>query len=246
MVVVLDIGNTNIHVGLFKEEILVKNTMYPLSGKSIADKILNIVKGQRISGVAIASVVPRLTTQLTKFFKRRLAISPLVVSSKHNCHLTFDYYKPKTLGADRIANVVGGLARYRRDLIIIDFGTATTLDIVLKNGRYLGGIITPGFDIITEALARRTALLKKVSLRKPSYIIGKSTEECIQSGIFNGTAAMINGLIQKIKKKYKKNFLCIATGGWGKTMTPQIQHITYYDPHLCLYGTLKIYYYNAS
>ena len=141
--------------------------------------------------------------------------------------------------------MVGGLARYKRNLIIVDFGTATTLDIILKDGYYLGGIIFPGIGTLMDALVERTSLLKKVSLKKPAHIIGTSTEECIQSGIFNGTVAMISGLIRKIRKEYRKNFLCVATGGWGKIMSSQIEEIKYFDPDLCLFGILKIYYYNA-
>lgn len=246
MVAALDIGNTNVHLGLYRGEKLVKKVVYPLTKKSIEKNILKILKDKKLDGVAIASVAPRFTAKFKKFFKKTLNISSIIVSSNVNCYLNFGYRKPETLGADRIANVVGGLARYKRDLIIIDFGTATTLDIVLKNGYYLGGIITPGMGTLMDVLIRRTALLKKVSLKKPAHIIGRSTEECMQSGIFNGTIAMIGGFIQKIREKYRKKFLCVATGGWGKVISPQIEHIKYFDPDICLFGILKIYYYNAQ
>jgi len=245
MVVVLDIGNTNIHLGLYNGEKLVKKVICPLTEKSFEDRILKVLKGKRVDGVAIASVVLRFTTEYSKFFKRRLNISPLIISPNMDCHLKFGYRKPETLGTDRIAGVVGGLARYKRNLIIVDFGTVTTLDIILKNGNYLGGIIFPGIETLMDVLISRTALLKEVSIKKPVHIIGTSTEECIQSGIFNGTVAMISGLIREIRKEYRKKFLCVATGGWGKIVFSQIKEIKHFDPDLCLFGILKIYYYNA-
>ncbi|MCK4251981.1 type III pantothenate kinase [candidate division WOR-3 bacterium] len=245
MVVVLDIGNTNIHLGLYNGEKLVKKAICPLTEKFSKDKILNVLKNKRMDGVAIASVVPRFTSKFSKFFKERFNISPLIISPNMDCHLKFGYRKPGTLGTDRIAGVVGGLARYKRNLIIVDFGTATTLDIILKDGYYLGGIIFPGIGTLMDALVERTSLLKKVSLKKPAHIIGTSTEECIQSGIFNGAVAMVSGLIRMIRKEYRKKFLCVATGGWGKIMSSQIEEIKYFDPDLCLFGILKIYYYNA-
>ncbi len=245
MVAVLDIGNTNIHFGLYRGETLVRNFICPISERAIERKILKIVNVKRIDGAAIASVVPNLTPQYIRFFKRWFSISPVLVSSDIHCNLTFGYYKPQTLGADRIATAAGGLARYKRNLIIVDFGTATTLDIIFKNGFYEGGIITSGVDTLMNALTGRTALLKHVLLEKPAHTIGRSTKECIQSGIYNGTVTMISGLIQKIRKEYRKKFLCVATGGWGKAMSSQIKEIKHFDPDLCLFGILKIYYYNA-
>ena len=246
MVVALDIGNTNIHFGLYHGETLVKHLIYPLSEKTVENKMRKAIDGRELEGGAIASVVPSLTPRYIQFFKRKLSLSPLLISPDVECHLTFGYYKPHQLGADRIAAAAGGLARYKRDLIIINFGTATILDIIFKNGRYPGGIITPGVETAMNALASRTALLKEVPLKKRVHLIGRSTEECIQSGIYNGTIAMVHGLIQMIKKTFKKRFLCIATGGWSKVMAPHIPEITHVDSDLCLYGILKIYYYNAS
>ena len=246
MVASLDIGNTNFHFGLYRGEKLIKKVVYSVTEKVLEKKILKILKNKKVDGVAIASVVPPLTLEFSKFFKREFNISALIVSSDLNCHLRFDYYKPETLGADRIANVVGGLARYKKDLIIIDFGTAITLDVVSENGFYLGGIIAPGIRTQMDALIKGTALLENISLEKPKHLIGRSTEECMQSGIFNGTGMMIRGFIQSIGKKYKKKFVCVAVGGWGKVMYQQLDgEIKHYDPDLCLFGALKIYYYNA-
>lgn len=245
MVAVFDIGNTNIRMGLYEVQKLVKEIRYPTSTKSVENKFVKLLRHNRPEGIAIASVVPHITRRFVRFLKEDLAISPFIVSSQVDCHLTYEYYKPETLGADRIANVVGGLERYKNNLIIIDFGTATTLDAVLKNGRYLGGFIFPGIGASLEMLSEKTALLPLVRLKKPIKTVGRSTEECIQSGVFNGTVAMMKGLIAQIRKEKKKKFLCIATGGWSKIMTPLIREIKYCDFDLCLYGVFQIYNYNA-
>lgn len=245
MVVVLDIGNTNFHFGLYQGETLVKHFVYALKEKTIEDKVRKAIDDRKLEGVAIASVVPSLTQRCMQFFKRQLSLTPLLVSPSVECHLTFDYYRPHQLGADRIATAVGGFVRYQRDLIIIDFGTATTLNVVFKNGHFVGGIIIPGVEALRSALTGRAALIKEVVLKRPAYLIGRSTEECIQSGIYNGTIVMVRGLIQAIRKEYNKRFLCVATGGWGKTLSSQIDEIKHYDPVLSLFGILKIYHYNV-
>jgi type III pantothenate kinase len=245
MVAVFDIGNTTIRMGLYEAQELVKKITYPTFEKSVEHKFVKLLRRNKPEGIAIASVVPPVTQKFVRYFRRDFTVSPLIISSKVDCHLTYEYYKPETLGADRIAHVVGGLARYRKDLIIIDFGTATTLDIVLQDGRYLGGLIMPGIGASLETLSKKTALLPLVKFKKPIKTIGRSTEECIQSGVFNGTVAMIKGLIAQIRREKKKKFLCIATGGWSNIMTPSIREIHYCDPDLCLYGVFQIYNYNA-
>jgi len=246
MITAIDIGNTNIHVGLYAGERLRKKLIYPTRKGVREPSFIEMVRVNVPVAVAITSVVPRMAKRFASFFRKHFGLTVFRVSSRVETHLSFDYYKPQTLGADRIANVVGGLARYRRDLIVIDFGTAITFDVVLRDGRYLGGMICPGTQTMAEALSQHTALLKKVAVTKPSHLIGRSTEECIQSGIFAGTAAMVQGLIEKIKTVYHKRFYCIATGGAGELMSKHITGINKSDPHLCLFGTLTIYRYNAK
>jgi type III pantothenate kinase len=246
MVAACDIGNTNIHLGVYEGERLMKRIIFPRDERSLESKILKNFSYDNVSGAAIASVVPSLTQRLKKVFRRRFHVSPVIVTSAIDCGLTFGYRKPKTLGADRIANAAGGRARYKKNLIIIDFGTATTIDIVFKNGHFAGGIITPGIETLMHALAERTALLKKIPIKKPGRTVGASTEECIQSGVFNGAVAMVDGLIKKVRKEYRNKFLCVATGGWGKIMAQQIAGINRYDQNLCLFGILKIYYYSVT
>lgn len=245
MVAAFDIGNSNIHLGVYHGGRLVKRTVSPVPSKHIECDLMKMLDRKKITGAAIASVKPKLTPKVVRFLIGQYRIEPVIVSSKVDCHLKFDYRKPTTLGADRIANAVGGLARYKKDLLIASFGTATTLDIVLKNGHYLGGLITPGVDLLLDGLASRTALLKKIVLQTPRRFIGQSTEECIQSGVANGAVVMIQGLIQGIRRECKKRLLCIATGGWGQFMALQVKQIACFDQDLATFGVFKIYEYNA-
>lgn len=245
MVAAFDIGNSNIHLGVYRGGRLVKRTVSPIHGKHIECDLMKMLDRKKITGAAIASVKPRLTPKVVRFLKDQYKIEPVIVSSKVDCHLKFDYRKPTTLGADRIANAVGGLARYKRNMLIVSFGTATTLDIVLQDGHYLGGLITPGVGLLLDGLTSRTALLQKVVLQTPRRFIGQSTKECIQSGVVNGAVVMIQGLIQGIRRECKKRLLCVATGGWGQFMAKKVKQIACFDQDLTTFGVFKIYEYNA-
>jgi type III pantothenate kinase len=146
------------------------------------------------------------------------------------------------LGADRIATVVGALSRYERDVIVIDAGTAITIDVATRGWHYLGGIICPGMRILSEQMHRQTAQLPRIRIRKPKNLIGRSTEECLHSGVFNGTMAMVSGLVRDIRKQERRDFLCIATGGSGKVIAAIVNDIDRYDDDLGIYGVLQIYY----
>ena len=246
MIVAIDIGNTNVHVGFYSGNRLGRKLVYPTRKGAREPSFIENVRVNVPVAVPITSVVPRITKQFATFFRKHFGLAIFRVSAKVETHLSYDYYKPQTLGADRIANVVGGLARYKRNLIIVDFGTAITLDIVLRDGHYLGGIICPGAQTMATALAQHTALLRRVAVVAPPRLVGRSTEECIQSGIFRGTVAMVHGLIEKIKTGYRKRFYCIATGGNGESIAKHIVGINKYDPHLTLFGTLTTYRYNAK
>ncbi|HEC78350.1 MAG TPA: type III pantothenate kinase [candidate division WOR-3 bacterium] len=246
MVAAVDIGNSNIHCGLFRGRRLRKKIVYPLIHKNVVNKVIRELRREEIKGAAISSVVPSFTYRFAKLLQHNFGVLPIIVSAKTASFLKFDYYRPETLGADRIANAVGGLVRYRKNLIIIDFGTAVTFDVVLRNGRYLGGIIVPGALASLDSLVRQTALLKPVPYKERATLIGRSTEECIQSGIFNGTVAMVSGLVRQIKRRMKKRFLCVATGGWGERAARRIQEIDCFYSNLCLNGIMEIYYYNVE
>uniref|UniRef100_A0A7C4XE19 Type III pantothenate kinase n=1 Tax=candidate division WOR-3 bacterium TaxID=2052148 RepID=A0A7C4XE19_UNCW3 len=245
MVVAIDIGNTQTHIGFYRNGKFEKILNLPTE-KSGKEKVLKkIFLGNNFVAIAIASVVPQVTEGYIKFFKKFLHTMPLIVSGKLKTPVKFRYRNINNLGADRIANVVGANLRYKKDLIIFSFGTATVCDVVLKNGKYLGGLIAPGIKTGIRALESRTTLLKKVPLKIPKKFLGLSTEECLQSGILNGTRLMVQGVIREIEGQYRKKFFCVSTGGLGKLMKDLIPEISLYDPELTLYGIIKIYYLNV-
>lgn len=245
MVAAFDIGNSNIHLGLYRNGYLIKWSAMPVETAHIEHNLTRLLVRRSITSAAIVSVVPGITPKVVHFLKHRYKILPMIISAKSCRYLKYAYRRPATLGADRIANAVGGLERYRKNLLVISFGTATTLDVVLKDGHHMGGIITPGIGLLLNGLSTRTALLRKVKLKKPYRYIGRSTEECIQSGLVNGSIVMIQGLIENVKRECKRKLMCVATGGWGELMTRYIEQIDAFDQDLSTYGVYKIYEFNS-
>ncbi|UCF71053.1 MAG: type III pantothenate kinase [candidate division WOR-3 bacterium] len=245
MVVVFDIGNTNIHIGSYKGHTLKKQWSFPTKKNMPVRKVKAILADKRVEGMAVASVVPRLT-RLVRIHGRKLGLPVNVVSTKVDCGLEFKYHDPKTLGADRIAAVVGALTRYARDVIVVDAGTAITIDVALSTGDYLGGVICPGMHILSEMMHDKTALLPRVVVKKTRTLVGRSTEECLQSGIFNGTMFMLSGLVREIRRRHGRDFFCVATGGGGELVSRHVEDVERFDADLCMYGALIIYYRNVS
>lgn len=242
MILTVDIGNTNIHMGLYQYEKMVWNEKYATK-HGIDKKFFRVLfRTKNIEGAGIASVVPTIGRKLTLYFRKDFGIKPIVVRSTLKMPVKIAY---KNLGADRIASIVGGFSRYHSNLIILTFGTAITCDVVLKNATHLGGIILPGLGTQLGSLKQRTALLKNAYLQRPRDILGKNTNECIRSGIINGTKFSIQGFIQKIKKTTGSHYKIIATGGDAKKMVAVIPEIDTYDPDLPHYGILNLYYDNA-
>ena len=241
MVVSFDIGNSNIHFGLYRDGHLIKWSVFPTRGRSLKPVLKKVLVQKNIKGAAIASVVPKATEEIKRYIKQQYRMIPVMITAKLKTPLKFAYRDPTTLGADRIANAVGGLFRYKKNLLIISFGTATTIDVILKNGHHLGGVIAPGIDLLMSGLTENTALLKQVKMQKPGSYVGKTTAECIQSGVINGSIAMVQGLINAIKGEVRKKMFCIATGGWGQQMRKYIDEIDAFDQDLTTFGVLKIY-----
>jgi type III pantothenate kinase len=244
MVVVFDIGNTNVRLGLYVEDRLERKIVYRSAKRLPGAQIRKILSHDDVEGIAIVSVVPHLTKQLIKICRVN-KVKTICVSPKSECGLTYRYRNPNELGADRIAALVGALTRYKRDVIVVDAGTAITIDVARKAGDHLGGIICPGIHMLSESIHKGTAQLPKIKVTRPRNLIGRSTEDCIRSGIFNGTMAMLNGLIHDIKEQIRGDFCCVATGGLGDMVARHVDAIDEYDENLCMYGALNIYYRNA-
>ena len=203
MILTVDIGNTNTVFGIYNNDKLI----YKFRIQSIHDKTTdeyasllltllerNNVNVSEIEGAIIGSVVPQLQYTFNRMIKKYLKINALIVNSEIKTGITMQVDNPKEVGADRIANAVAGVEKYGRPCIVIDFGTATTFDIINKNGAYIGGIICPGIMLASKMLRSNTAQLPEVSIKKPASVIGKNTVHHIQSGIYFGYLERINGL----------------------------------------------------
>jgi type III pantothenate kinase len=198
---------------------------------------------KQITGAIIASVVPASVFHLTMLCEQHLKTKPLVVGDpavKLGIAVKMDI-PTATVGADRLANAVGGHITYRKPLIIVDFGTATTFDVADGEGNYLGGAISPGINLSVEILHSATAMLPRIAVERPARVIGKSTTEAMQSGIFWGYVGLIEGMVQRITSEFGSDLAVVATGGLAPLfvgVTPLIHHL---DPEITMRGLVEIY-----
>jgi type III pantothenate kinase len=198
---------------------------------------------KRINGAIIASVVPQSVFHLTMLCEQHLKTKPLVVGDpavKLGISVKMDI-PVNTVGADRLANAVGGHMTYKKPLIIVDFGTATTFDVADGEGNYLGGAISPGINLSVEILHSATAMLPRIAVERPNRVIGKSTTEAMQSGIFWGYVGLIEGMVERITAEFGADLAVVATGGLAPLfvgVTPFIHHL---DPEITMRGLVEIY-----
>lgn len=248
-----DVGNTNTVIGIFLPE---KNnpeisfrivTENRTTVDEVDMKIGHMMKSHcvmwsEIDCIVYSSVVPSVDNVFFSLFER-YKIHFLNVDINTKTGLIFKYDKPEDIGADRIVNAVSGYQAYgvNENIIIIDFGTATTFCVVLKEGIYQGGIIAPGLNMAMEALSRNTAKLPKISFKRPPFVIGTSTTSSIQSGFYFGWTAMVEGVIGMIKKQLNKEFRIILTGGHASLLAKGLSMKVEVDDNLTLKG-LKIIY----
>lgn len=227
MLLVADIGNTSINVGVFKDEKLICNWKLASDKNRSEDEygivLSNLTRHRNFEGKFEAAVVSSVVLPLTERFKaaieKYLEIPVLVISSKIDTGIKLDVEKPKEVGADRIANASAAYKFYKTPAVVVDFGTATTFDIVSNDGRFIGGIITPGIGISAESLSSFTSLLPKIKIAPPPSVIGKNTIDNMLSGLVRGHAAMIDGLIFSIEQELGSPVTVIATGGYSTILT---------------------------
>jgi len=244
----IDIGNTNITLGLFEGDELKRTWRLATDNHKTSDEygllITNLLTQfgeKKIDGACISCVVPPLQPVFEDTLKKFFAIEPVILEPGVKTGIAVMYENPKEVGADRIANAVGGFYRYKRSLIIVDFGTATTFDYITAKGEYVGGAIAPGIGISSEALFQRTAKLPKVEFQAPSRVVGRNTVESIQSGLFYGYVSMVDGMIKLMKLETRDNPLVIATGGYASLIAPKSKTIKIVDPDITLYGLKYIF-----
>jgi len=245
MLLTIDIGNTSIHAGIFKNKRIIRTMLIQTdTGKQGILKTLKKCLSadiKNIDGVIVSSVVPEVTI-ITKYIIRKLLnIKPIILGSDLNVPIKNLYKEPKQVGQDRLVNAYACKQLYGSPAIVLDFGTATTFDYINRPGDYEGGIITPGVNITIDALAEKTALLPKIRLDKPNRLIGKDTVSSIRSGVFFGLASMCDGLVLKIKKNYKTSSIVIATGGLANLFSSYCKEIDKIDKYLTLKGLSILY-----
>jgi len=254
LLLVLDVGNTNTVIGIYDEERLLKHWRL-MSVIRTADEIgiyllnllsLSSISSDRIRGSIMSSVVPPLDTPLREGISSYLGIECLKVSSEMDLGLEVRYASPHEVGADRLVNSVAGVARYGAPLIIVDFGTAITLDIISPDGAYLGGTISPGLGTGMEALFGKTARLPKVSLEAPPSVIGNTTMASIQAGIMYGNAGLVDRLVEKTWEDLGCRGKVVATGGQAQNIADLSRTIDLVDPWITLEGLRLIYLRNST
>lgn len=255
MLLAIDIGNTHTVIGLFKDKELLYRWRVASNLARTEDEVgpvllflfeKNGYKADDVSGVCISSVVPDLTPVYMLFSKKYFNISPLIINSQIKLGLKVKYHEPASVGADRLCNAVAGIEKYGKPLVIIDYGTATTFDCIDDKGDYLGGLISPGIDTSIKSLHLKAAKLPLVELTFPDHLIGRTTEESIQSGVLFGSIFMIEGLIKAIKKELGNKAKVVATGGLSKKIAKRTKLIDFVDSYLSLDGIASIYYMNIS
>jgi len=189
-----------------------------------------------LTAVSIASVVPELTFAYSRMSADRLGIRPLVITADCVQSLRVDYNPPSSVGADRLCGAVAALAKYSAPLVVVDVGTATVFDVVGENGVYRGGIIAPGLETGIEALHGKAALLPRVETVFPASVVGRNTEEAIQSGVLYGAVLMIDGMVEKIERELGYPSTVVATGGFAEVLQPHCRRLQNIEPNLVLEG----------
>jgi type III pantothenate kinase len=250
MLLAIDIGNTNIVLGVFQENRLKGNWRIATRLAKTSDEYgilmldlfrANGIRPDRIDGVILSSVVPPLTPIFTEMSHRYFHSQPLIVDGAMDTGLINRYEPPRDVGADRIVNAVAAYRRYGGPVIIVDFGTATTFCAVTKKGEYLGGAITPGITISAEALFQGASKLPKVELAKPRSIIGQDTVSSIQSGLLYGYAGLVDAMVTRMKKELGSRTQVIATGGQARLILSETKTINEVRPFLTLEGLQLLY-----
>lgn len=251
MVLVFDIGNTQIVAGLFDADRLAADWRLQTDRRKTVDEYGILFKSmlreagdiplERVKAAVISSVVPPVTGIIEEMIEKYFKVSVLSVGPGVRTGLAIKYENPREIGADRVVNAVAGVKLYGPPLIIVDFGTATTFCAIAANGDYLGGAIAPGLGIASEALFQCTAKLPRVEILKPKAVIGKNTVHSIQSGLYYGYIGLVENLIRRIKAEMACEAKVVATGGLAELVAADTDLVDIVNPHLTLEGLRLIY-----
>ena len=250
MILAVDIGNSNIVIGGVEgNEILFEARLRTDATKTSDEYCIDVkmilevyeVNKAAVEGAIISSVVPQVLNSIKTALKKLCGVEPLVVGPGLKTGLNIQVDVPSQVGSDRIVIAVAALAEYKAPLILMDMGTATTIEVVEPDNRYVGGIIFPGVRVSLEALTSRAAQLPGISLDKPQQVIGKNTIDCMRSGMMYGTAAMLDGLIERIEEELGHKATIVATGGLARFITPLCKREIILERDLLLKGLNIIY-----
>ncbi|HHV78251.1 MAG TPA: type III pantothenate kinase [Firmicutes bacterium] len=245
MLMAIDVGNTNIVVGAYDGERMLTHWRIATNKQKTSDElgilIIQLFNHAQIdpgavNAIVISSVVPPLNHTLEAMSYKFWHLRPTLVSAELDLGVPIKYDNPWELGADRIVNAVAAKQLYGAPCIVVDFGTATTLDVVSAQGEYLGGSIAPGISISTEALFKRAARLYKVEIRRPNRVIGSTTSDALQSGIFWGFVGQVEKLIERTQMELGQQAFVVATGGLAGLIAPECKGVHKVEPFLTLEG----------
>lgn len=265
MLLTIDTGNTQTMVGLYDrgaptpdrrpETGLINHWRVATNPDRTEDELAVMLGGfladhdlglhADITGLAVSSGVPAATASIRRFATRYLRVEPVVLGPGVKSGMIVRYEDPRAVGADRIANAVAATDLFGPSNIVVDFGTATTFDVIDAEGAYLGGAILPGLEISLEALFERAALLRQVDLVEPGTTVGRNTHESIQSGVVYGTASLVDGMVDRIESEVGETTV-IATGGYAELIAPHTASVEHHEPWLTLHGLRLVHEKNAS
>jgi type III pantothenate kinase len=250
MLLVIDVGNSNIVIGIYEGTCLVRNWRISTDKSRTSDEyavLLHSLFSQAdlgfgvISAVIISSVVPPLTGVMEAISRDLFRLQALVVGPGIRTGMPIHYDNPREVGADRIVNAVAGYEKHHCALVIVDFGTATTFDYVNAKGEYCGGVIAPGMAISLEALFQRASKLPRIDIARPPQVIARNTVNSMQAGIFFGYAGLVDGIVDQIRSESREGFRVIATGGLASLIAPETRTIDEVDELLTLDGLRILY-----
>ena len=253
MLFTVDIGNTNIVFGIFKDREIINHWRIGTDKDKTSDEYgvlfrnllqINGIDLESITGAVVSCVVPTLLEVILRTLRFYFKVDPIVVGPGIKTGMPILYHNPKEVGADRIVNAIAAFEEYKCSVVIVDFGTATTFDCVSDKGEYLGGSIATGILVSAEALFRSASMLPKVEIVAPKTVIGRNTVHSIQSGIVFGYAGLVDGIVERIKKEMGTRPRVIATGGLASLISSESNTIEIIDEFLSLKGLRLIYEWN--
>jgi type III pantothenate kinase len=247
MLLVIDIGNTEITLGVFEGDQLAAEWRLTTDTKRTPDEWATIITSylshaghstQEITSGIGASVAPAVTECLSKGVEKAVGVRPVLIDSSTELPVTLDVEEPLQVGADRIVNTLAASKLYGRDTVVVDFGTATTFDCITANGTFIGGVIAPGLQAAADELSQRAAKLPATELLPPTRVIGRRTEDCIRSGVLYGSADAVDGIVTRIKAEWPGETVpyVVATGGLAGKIVPLSKEIEVLEPNLTLLG----------